>query len=26
MLFESEWALDYCARNNPDVQLLTVMP
>ncbi len=26
MLFESEWALDYCARNNPDVQLLAVMP
>ena len=26
MLFESEWALDYCARNNPEVQLLAVMP
>ena len=26
LLFESEWALDYCARNNPDVQLLAVMP
>ncbi len=26
ILFESEWALEYCARNNPDVQLLAVMP
>jgi peptide chain release factor 3 len=26
MLFESEWALDYCQRQNPDVQLLAVMP
>jgi peptide chain release factor 3 len=26
MLFESEWALDYCARNHPGVQLLAVMP
>ena len=26
MLFESEWALDYCARNHPDVQFLAVMP
>ena len=24
MLFESEWALEYCARNNPGVQLLAV--
>ena len=26
MLFESEWALEYCERNNPDVKLLAVMP
>ncbi len=26
MLFESEWALEYCERNNPGVQLLAVMP
>ena len=26
ILFESEWALEYCERNNPGVQLLAVMP
>jgi len=26
MLFESEWALDYCGRNNPGVQLLMASP
>ena len=26
ILFESEWALEYCERNNPDVKLLAVMP
>ena len=26
LLFDSEWALEYCERNNPDVKLLAVMP
>jgi len=26
ILFGSEWALEYCERNNPGVQLLAVMP
>jgi peptide chain release factor 3 len=26
MLFESEWALDYCQRNQPDIEFKAVMP